>query len=73
MFTCWNGYTPLMLCGDHGSIRLFEAIYRPADAAIRPDWMDDPTKSGNTLVVAILVAQVRATAGLVGRGRTSII
>ena len=55
-----------MLCGDHGSIRLFEAIYRPADAAIRPDRMDDPTKSGDTLVVAILVTEVRAAAGLVG-------
>lgn len=54
-----------LLHGNGGAIRFLEAVYSATGATIRPDGMDNPAEGRQSLIVAILIAKIRAAAGLV--------
>jgi hypothetical protein len=62
-----SGVLGRLLHGKGRRVHLFEAIHRAAGSAVCPDWMDGPAARVNTLVVAVLVAKVRARDGLIRR------
>ena len=60
-------YRARLLGSKDRGIDLLEAVHCAAGTAVRPNGMDATAASVNPLVVAVLIAQIRARDGLVRR------